>query len=83
MLKKLFIIILILRMFDPLFRTRLKTDALKFVIKIVISQFFHDLIYGRDDWHLITFWSRKMIGVKRNYETHDSKLLAIVLAFKE
>jgi hypothetical protein len=49
MFKELFIIILILRIFDSLLRTRLKTDILKFAIKIVISQFFHDLIYRRDD----------------------------------
>jgi hypothetical protein len=55
MLKELFIIIFILRMFDSLFRTRLETNISRFVIKIVISQFFHDLIHGRDDWHPIAF----------------------------
>jgi hypothetical protein len=49
MLKKLFITAFILRMFDSLFRTRLETDILRFVIRAVISQLFHDLIYGRDD----------------------------------
>jgi hypothetical protein len=49
MLKEFFIIIPILRMFDPLFRTRLKTDVLRFVIRAVISQLFYDLIYRRDD----------------------------------
>jgi hypothetical protein len=83
MLKELFIIIPILRMFDPLFRTRLKTDILGFIIRTVISQLFHDLIYRRDDWHSIAFWSRKITGAERNYETHDDKFLAIVLAFKE
>jgi RNase H-like domain found in reverse transcriptase len=83
MFKKLFIIAFILRMFDPLFRTRLETDISGFTIRTIISQLFHDLIYRRDDWHPITFWSRKMIGVKRNYETHDGKLLTIVLAFKK
>jgi hypothetical protein len=55
MLKELFIITFILRMFDPLFRTRLETDVSKFVLRTVISQFFYDLIYGRDDWYPITF----------------------------
>jgi hypothetical protein len=49
MLKKLFIITFILRIFDPLFRTRLKTDTLKFAIRAVISQLFYDPIYGRDN----------------------------------
>jgi len=49
MFKELFIIIFILRMFDSLFRTKLKMDILKFVIETIISQFFYDLIYGRDN----------------------------------
>jgi hypothetical protein len=49
LLKELFTITFILRMFDSLFRTRLETDVSKFVIRIIISQLFHDLIYGRDD----------------------------------
>jgi hypothetical protein len=55
MLKELFIIAFILRMFDLLFRTRLETDVLGFVIKVIISQFFHDLIHRRDDWYFIAF----------------------------
>jgi hypothetical protein len=49
MLKEFFIIIPILRMFDLLLRTRLETDASRFVIKTVISQLFYDPIHGRDD----------------------------------
>jgi hypothetical protein len=55
MLKELFITIFILRMFDLLLRTRLEMDISGFVLKAVISQLFHDLIHGRDDWYLITF----------------------------
>ena len=49
MFKELFTITLILRMFDPLLRIRLETDILKFAIRIIISQFFYDLIYRRDN----------------------------------
>jgi hypothetical protein len=49
MLKELFTTVFILRMFDFLFRTRLETDISRFIIKAIISQFFHDLIYRRDD----------------------------------
>jgi hypothetical protein len=49
MLKKLFITALILRIFDPLLRTRLKTNISGFAIKAIISQLFHDPIYKRDD----------------------------------
>jgi hypothetical protein len=48
-LKKLFTTTPILRMFDPLLRTRLKTDASKFTIETIISQLFYDLIHGRND----------------------------------
>jgi hypothetical protein len=37
MLKKLFTTAPILRIFDPLFRTRLKTDASGFAIGVIIS----------------------------------------------
>jgi RNase H-like domain found in reverse transcriptase len=82
-LKELFTTTLILRMFDPLLRTRLETDVSGFVIGAVISQLFHDPIHGRNDWHPIAFWSRKMTGAERNYEIHDDEFLTIVSAFKE
>ena len=33
-------------------------------------------------WHLIAFFSKKMIPAETRYETHDGKLLAIFEAFK-
>ena len=33
-------------------------------------------------WHLVAFFSTKMISVKTWYKTHDGKLLAIFEAFK-
>jgi hypothetical protein len=53
--KEFFTTALILRMFNFLLRTRLETDASGFAIKVIISQLFHDLIHGRDDWYPITF----------------------------
>ena len=32
-------------------------------------------------WRLVAFYSKKMELAKRNYKTHDSKLLAIVKSF--
>jgi hypothetical protein len=49
MLKELFTTTFILRIFDFLLRTRLETDASKFALKAIISQFFHDPIHGRDN----------------------------------
>ena len=83
MLKDLFTTAPILRMFDPSLRTRMETDASGFALGAVISQLFSDLASMRNEWHPIAFWSRKMTGAERNYETHDGELLAIVAAFKE
>jgi hypothetical protein len=47
--KELFTTIPILRIFDPLLRTKLEINILKFIIKAIISQLFHDPIYRRDD----------------------------------
>ena len=33
-------------------------------------------------WHLVAYFSRKMILAETRYETHDAELLAIVEAFK-
>jgi hypothetical protein len=55
MFKELFITAFILRMFDFLFRTRLKTNVSRFVIGTVISQLFYDPIHRRDDWYFIAF----------------------------
>ena len=33
-------------------------------------------------WHLVAYFSRKMIPVETRYKTHDAELLAIVEAFK-
>jgi RNase H-like domain found in reverse transcriptase len=48
-LKELFTTTLILRIFDPLLRTRLETDVSGFIIGAVISQLFHDSFYGRNE----------------------------------
>jgi hypothetical protein len=55
MLKDLFTIALILRMFDLSFRTRMETDVSGFALNAVISQFFSDLASMRNEWHPITF----------------------------
>jgi hypothetical protein len=47
--KEFFITTPILRMFDPLLRTRLETNISGFAIKTIISQLFYDPIHRRDD----------------------------------
>ena len=69
----------ILRHFDPECHIRIETDASGYAIGGVLSQ----LTLGNlGEWHLVAFYSQKMILAKTWYKTDDGKLLAIVEAFK-
>ena len=79
----------ILRHFDPEYHIWIKTDALGYTIGEVLSQ----LAFGTSSnevvtktnlgqWHLVAFFSRKMISAEIWYKTHDGKLLVIIEAFK-
>jgi hypothetical protein len=70
----------ILRHFDPVLRIMVETDASGFALAGIISQLFGEGADAR--WHPIAFYSKKMSEVECRYETHDSELLAIVLAFR-
>ena len=70
--------------FDSKNLIRIKINALKFVIATILFQ----LILALNDfeqrkWHLVAFYSRKMILAKTRYETHDQKLLTIIMTFKQ
>ena len=69
----------ILHHFDPERHIRIETDASGYAIGGVLSQLTSD-DSGR--WHLVAFFSCKMIPAETRYETHDGELLAIVEAFK-
>ena len=69
----------ILQHFDPDNHIRIETDVSGYAIGRVLSQLTLDNL-GR--WHLVAFYSRKMIPAETRYETHDGELLAIVEAFK-
>ena len=56
----------LLRHYTPGLPTRLETDALMQGLAAIISQLFEDGL-----WHPIAFWSRKLLPVECNYETHD------------
>ena len=58
---------------------QIETDAFGYAIGGVLSQLTLDDL---GQWHPMAFFSRKMIPVKTRYKTHDSKLLAIIKAFK-
>ena len=65
--------------FDPERHIRIETDVSGYTIGGVLNQLTLDDLAR---WHLMAFFSYKMIPAETRYETHDSKLLAIVEAFK-
>ncbi len=67
----------ILRHFDSEQHIRIEIDTFNYAVANILSQ-----SDDEDQWHLIAFWFRMMIDVKRNYEIHDQKLLVIVAMFK-
>ncbi len=54
-------------------------DASGYAIGRILSELTSDDL---GQWHLVAFFSRKMIPIETWYETHDGKLLVIVEAFK-
>ena len=69
----------ILRHFDPECHIWIKTDMSGYTISGVLSQLTSDNL---GQWHPVAFYSQKIIPAKTQYKTYDSKLLAIVEAFK-
>ena len=57
---------------------RIETDSSSYAIGDVFSQ----ITSETGQWHLVAYYSQKMISAKTLYETHNNKLLAILKAFK-
>ena len=85
-LRQAFIKAPILRHFDLECHIWIKTDVSGYAIGKMLSQLTLDhLTSDQSDisqWHLIAYFSRKMIPAETRYETHDAKLLVIIEAFK-
>ena len=67
----------ILRHFDSEWHIHIKINVFNYAGMTILSQ-----SNDENQWHLIAFWFRMMINVKRNYKIHDQKLLIIVVMFK-
>ena len=81
---KTFIKIFVFVYFDSKNFIQMKTNVSNFVIATVLFQ----LIFVSDDFeqrkrHFVVFHSRKMIFAKIYHETHDQKLLTIIMTFKQ
>jgi len=75
--KKRFTMAPILSHFYPGRKTVVETDTSDFPVRCVLSQ------YEGRRLHPVAFHSRKLNSAERNYEIHDTELLAIMEAFKE
>ncbi len=61
--------------FDPECHIWIEMNASSYTIGGILSQLTSDDL---GQWHLVAFFSRKMISAETQYKTHDGKLLAIV-----
>ena len=77
-LREIFITISILIHFNFKLRIRMKIDASNFAIANILSQ-----LQKNEQWHLITFWFKKMISIERDYKIYDQEFLVIVMTFKQ
>ena len=69
---------LILKIYRLELLIRVKIDLLDFILGAYIVQKHKDKI-----WHLVIYYSRKLIPLKLNYNIYNKELLAIVTALKE
>jgi hypothetical protein len=56
----------------------LEADSSNFASGAVLSQVSSD-----EKWHLVTFYSKSLSPVQRNYKIHDKEMLAIIRALEE
>ena len=74
--------------FDPQKPIRLETDAPAIAIAGILLQPETYLatpekrLQRQDQWHPVAFWSRKLNNAEKNYNSSQSRLLAIVDAIK-
>jgi len=58
--------------------TQVKTDILDFVLGACLLQKHLDGV-----WHLVTYYSRKLILLELNYDIYNKELLDIIIVLKE
>jgi len=57
----------------------IEADSSDFASGAVLSQ----QLPGEEKWHLVSFYSKSLSLVERNYEIHDKEMLAITCALEE
>ena len=76
-LKELFIEELILKIYILSLPIVVKTDVLDFILGVCLVQKY------LNRWHLVTYYSCKMIPLELNYNIYNKELLGIVIALKK
>lgn len=76
-LKKTFYKETVLQYFHVFKLIKLKTNASRKIIEVVLCQ--QD---KKMNWHFVAYYLCKLVLAERNYETHNVVLLAIVMGFK-
>ena len=77
-----FIKALILWYFDLESYIRIEIDVSSYAIDKVLSQLNLNSYTLLNQWHLIAYFSKKMISAETQYVTYNAELLAIIKAFK-
>ena len=54
-------------------KIRIEVNALNYVIKEVLS-----MEYENKCWRLVTYLSKSLNKIERNYEIHDKKMLVVI-----
>jgi len=67
----------ILKIYWPELPIRVKTDVLDFALRVCLLQKYSKI------WHLVAYYSHKMIPLELNYNIYNKELLGIVVALKE
>ncbi len=78
-LKQAFVKALILNHFNPEHHIWIEIDVFGYTIGRILSQLTLDDL---GPWHLVAFFSKKMILAETWYKTYNGKLLAIIEALK-
>ena len=63
--------------FNSALKIWVKTDTSIIELRGILSQ-----LIVSEDWHSVTFWSRELSDSEIKYETHNQKLLVIIMMFK-
>ncbi len=78
-LRQTFVEALISNHFNLECHIQIEMDVSGYAIGAIINQL---TLNNLSQWHLVAFFSKKIILAETWYKTHDSELLAIIKAFK-